>query len=126
MSPLKKELDMKVKFGSSYIQRGHASKRVTIPGNFTSFMRCLYNCLSVQICLIFSSPEPKAHGELIVYQSSRRPSVRLCVRPSTLSNMNISAFMRSIIEVGVRLHQVFGQIGLEHWFPWQRIAPIGL
>ena len=25
---------------------------------------------------IFSSPEPKAHGELIVYQSSRRPSVR--------------------------------------------------
>ena len=32
---------------------------------------------------LFSSPEPKAHGELIVYQSSRRlsvrPSVRLCV-----------------------------------------------
>ena len=27
---------------------------------------------------IFSSPEPKAHGELIVYQSCRR----LCVRPS--------------------------------------------
>ena len=26
---------------------------------------------------LFSSPEPKAHGELIVYQSSRRPSVRL-------------------------------------------------
>ena len=24
---------------------------------------------------IFSSPEPKAHGELIVYQSSRRPCV---------------------------------------------------
>ena len=34
-------------------------------------------------------------GELIVYRSSRRPSVRACVRPSvgvlTLSNMNISA-----------------------------------
>ena len=30
----------------------------------------------------FSSPEPKAHGELIVYQSSRHPSVRACVRPS--------------------------------------------
>ena len=34
-------------------------------------------------------------GELIVYRSSRRPSVRECVRPSvrplTLSNMNISA-----------------------------------
>ena len=44
---------------------------------------------------LFSSPEPKAHGELIVYQSSRRPCVRLCVRPCvralTLSNMNISA-----------------------------------
>ena len=25
---------------------------------------------------LFSSPEPKAHGELIVYQSSRRPSIR--------------------------------------------------
>ena len=30
-------------------------------------------------------------GELIVYRSSRRPSVRLCVRLLTLSNMNISA-----------------------------------
>ena len=30
----------------------------------------------------FSSPEPKAHGELIVYQSSRRPSVRPSVGPS--------------------------------------------
>ena len=28
---------------------------------------------------LISSPEPKAHGELIVYQSSRRPCVRLCV-----------------------------------------------
>ena len=35
---------------------------------------------------IFSSPEPKAQGELIVWDSSRRPSVRL----STLSNINIS------------------------------------
>ena len=35
------------------------------------------------ICFfVFSSPEPKAQGELIVYQSSRRPSVRACVRPS--------------------------------------------
>ena len=41
--------------------------------------------LSTCIC-IFSSPEPKAHGELIVYQSSGRPSVRA----STLSNINIS------------------------------------
>ena len=28
---------------------------------------------------LFSSPEPKAHGELIVYQSSRRLSVCLAV-----------------------------------------------
>ena len=43
---------------------------------------------------IFSSPEPKAHGsahgELIVYQSSRGPSIRPSVRPSTLLNINIS------------------------------------
>ena len=30
-------------------------------------------------------------GELIVYQLSRRPSARACVRPFTLSNMNIYA-----------------------------------
>ena len=41
---------------------------------------------------IFSSPEPKAHGELIVYQSSRRPSVRL----STLSNIIISTTSRPV------------------------------
>ena len=28
---------------------------------------------------LFSSPEPKASGELIVYRSSRCPSVRACV-----------------------------------------------
>ena len=46
-------------------------------------------------CSVFSSPELKVHGELIVYWSSRRPSVRPSVRPCvgalTLSNMNISA-----------------------------------
>ena len=41
---------------------------------------------------IISSPEPKAHCELLVYQSSRRASVRLL----TLSNMNISATSRPI------------------------------
>ena len=40
--------------------------------------------------LVFSSPEPKAQGELIVWDLSQRPSVRACVRASTLSNMNIS------------------------------------
>ena len=34
---------------------------------------------SYLILYIFSSPEPKAHGELIVYQSSRRLCVSLCV-----------------------------------------------
>ena len=38
-----------------------------------------------KVC-IFSSPEPKAQGELIVWDSSGRPSVHA----STLSNMNIS------------------------------------
>ena len=33
----------------------------------------------VDIDNIFSLPEQKAHGELIVYQLSRRPSVRACV-----------------------------------------------
>ena len=34
------------------------------------------------IAIIFSSPEPKAHGELIVYRSIRRPFVCASVRPS--------------------------------------------
>ena len=37
---------------------------------------------------VFSSPEPKAHGELIVYQSSRRPSVRACVRLSVRASVH--------------------------------------
>ena len=36
---------------------------------------------------VFSSPEPKAHGELIVYQWSRRPSVRASVRPCVCASM---------------------------------------
>ena len=40
--------------------------------------------------IIFSSSEPKAHVELIVYQSSRRLCVSVYVCVSTLSNMNIS------------------------------------
>ena len=52
------------------------------------------------IIILFSSPEPKAHGELIVYQSSRRPSVRAsvrpCVRAFTLLNINISETSGSI------------------------------
>ena len=43
----------------------------------------------LQYACIFSSPEPKAHGELIVYQSSRRPCMRACVQ-FTLLNIYIS------------------------------------
>ena len=42
--------------------------------------------MKYQAIFVFSSPEPKAQGELIVWDSSRCPSVR----GSTLSNMNIS------------------------------------
>ena len=52
--------------------------------------------------MIFSSPEPKAQGELIVWDSSRRPSVSPSVRPSTLSNMNISETGWPII---IKFHQ---------------------
>ena len=42
----------------------------------------IYSNDSGQLLFFISSPEPKAHGELIVYQSSRRPSVRpWVVRP---------------------------------------------
>ena len=50
----------------------------------------LCNILQILIVLkneFFSSPEPKAHGELIVYQSSCRVCVCVCV--STLLNINI-------------------------------------
>ena len=48
--------------------------------------------------LVFSSLEPKAQGELIVWDSSRRPAVHA----STLSNMNISETNWSII---ITFHQ---------------------
>ena len=47
-------------------------------------MRTDYNFLS--------SPKPKAHGELIGWDSSRRP----CVCGSTLSNIDISETSRPI------------------------------
>ena len=46
---------------------------------------------------LFSSPEPKAQGELIVYQSSRRLSVCLAGCVSTFSNSNISATSGPIV-----------------------------
>ena len=44
----------------------------------------------------FSSPELKAPGEFMGWDSSRRASVRSLVRASTLSNMNISETSRPI------------------------------
>ena len=40
-------------------------------GTFSDFVTIIFVC----------SPEPKAQGELIVWDSSRRPSVRPSVRP---------------------------------------------
>ena len=45
----------------------------------------------------FSSPEPKAQGEIIVYQSSRHLSVCLSGCVSTFSNSNISATSGPIV-----------------------------
>ena len=45
----------------------------------------------------FSSPEPKAQGELIVYRSSRRLSVCLAVCLWKFSNSNISATSGPIV-----------------------------
>ena len=51
---------------------------------------------------IFSSPEPKAQGELIVWDSSRHPSVRSSVCASTVSNINIPETSLPII---IKFHQ---------------------
>ena len=56
----------------------------------------------------FSSPKPKAPGELIGWKSSWHPSISVSVSAFTLSNMNISEtiwpikknFIWSIIGVG--------------------------
>ena len=60
---------------------------MTVKGHLDPLVLFLRPC-------IVSSAEPKAQRELIVWDSSRRPcmraSVRACVRPSTISNINIS------------------------------------
>ena len=50
---------------------------------------------------IFYSPEPMALGELVIWDSSRRAPVRPCVRPFTLSNMNIS---ETSCPIKIKLH----------------------
>ena len=70
-------------------------------------------------CDIFSSPEPKAHGELIVYQSSPRFCVCLCVCPfQTCKSRNQQANHNDILSeasfgCGERLHLVLSQIRSE-------------
>ena len=51
---------------------------------------------------IFSSPEPKAQDELIVWDSSRRPCVRPSLHPFTLSIINIFETSGPII---IKFHQ---------------------
>ena len=77
--------------------------------------------------LVFSSPEQKAQGELIVYRSSRRLAVCLW----TFSNSNISATSGPIVKKFYLKHHWGGGkaalgFGPDLWCPWQRIAPIGL
>ena len=67
-------------------------------------------------------------GELIVYQSSRRPSVQhfqtwISLQPVGGLEWN---FIWSIIGVGERLQWVLIQIGSDLWFTGQQIAPIEL
>ena len=59
---------------------------------------------------LFSSPELKAQGELIGWESSGRPSVRL----SPLSNMNISEISWLIL---IKFHQK------HHW--GRGLTPLG-
>ena len=66
--------------------------------------------------IIFSSPEPKAHGELIVYQSSRRLSVCLSVCVFTFSNMNISETSGPIAtKFYLKHHWVGGKGCIKFW-----------
>ena len=54
--------------------------------------------------ILFSPQDAKAQGELKVWDSSRR----LSVRPSTVSNMNISETSRPIV---IKFHQKLNQGG---------------
>ena len=56
---------------------------------------------------------------------SVRPHFQTWISPRPVGRLQPN-FIRSIIGVGERLHQVLVQIRSELWFPWQRIAPIGL
>ena len=59
-------------------------------------MGCMFICLFVFLAHLSLYLSQRLRGELIVYQSSRRPSVRALVCASTFSNMNISETSRLI------------------------------
>ena len=56
----------------------------TYCANFTEVNTFYY--VYIDFCFVFSSPEPKALGDLIGWDSSRRPCVRPSVGPSVRSH----------------------------------------
>ena len=62
----------------------------------------LHQINAQQFKLIFSSPDPKAQGELIAWDLRWRPCVRPSVCPCTISNINISETSWPII---IKFHQ---------------------
>ena len=56
----------------------------------------VYRTIGPLVFIFLAHLSRRLRGELIVYRSSRRPSVRLSVCVSTLSNMNISETNGSI------------------------------
>ena len=80
--------------------------------------------------LVISSPAPQAHK--VSFKCYLSVSQSVCV--STLSNMNIfetsgliaTKFYLKHHRDGGKATLVLGQIGLELWYPWHWIVPIGL
>ena len=76
--------------------------------HFITFKR---KSIDTTIILIFGSPEPKAQGELIVWDSSRHPCVHPCVHTFKHEYLwDQLNFIWSIIGVGDWLHKVLGLI----------------
>ena len=72
--------------------------RESSPGAYSGLFLLQSSCwflLQLFSCILLAHLS-RLRGELIVYRSSRRPSVHPCVRLFTLSNMNISATSRPI------------------------------
>ena len=67
------------------------------PSPELSALARLKNCCEHSSAYIFSSPEPKAQGELIVDRSSRPLSVCLAVCLWTFSNSNVSTTSGPIV-----------------------------